>query len=118
MKNEISAGTSPAGYPRKEGLELMATIGTGRDDPRRWVKAAYHLTDAMERGETGPQGQLPTRSEVAARRGIGEGTVARAYRELIGMSIIYRVDGYGYFPTSAARPRCADAGTGRPGQQA
>jgi DNA-binding GntR family transcriptional regulator len=96
----------------------MATIGTGRDDPRRWVKAAYQLIDAMECGETGPQGQLPARSEVAARLSISEETVARAYRELIDMGIIYRVDGYGYFPTSTARPRCADARTGRPGQQA
>jgi DNA-binding GntR family transcriptional regulator len=94
----------------------MATIGIGRDDPRRWVKAAYLLIDAMECGETGPQGQLPTRSEVAARLSIGEGTVARAYRELRDMGIIYRVDGYGYFPNVAARRRCADARTGRLGQ--
>jgi DNA-binding GntR family transcriptional regulator len=72
----------------------MATIGIGRDDPRRWVKAAYLLIDAMECGEPGPQGQLPTSSEVAARLGIGEGTVARAYRELMDMSIIYRVDDF------------------------
>jgi DNA-binding GntR family transcriptional regulator len=96
----------------------MATIGTGRDDPRRWVKAAYQLIDAMERGETGPQGQLPTSAAVAARLSISEGTMARAYRELIDMGIIYRVDGHGYFPTPAARPRCADARTGRLGQQA
>jgi hypothetical protein len=44
----------------------MATIGIGRDDPRRWVKAAYHLIDAMECGETGPQGQLPTSAEVTS----------------------------------------------------
>jgi DNA-binding GntR family transcriptional regulator len=76
----------------------MATIGTGRDDPRRWVKAAYHLTDAIERGETGPQGQLPTSSQIAAKLDIGEGTVRRAYRELTDMGIIQRVDGRGYFP--------------------
>jgi DNA-binding GntR family transcriptional regulator len=76
----------------------MVAIGIGRDDPRRWVKAAYHLIDAMERGETGPQHQLPTRSEVAAKLNISAETVARAYRELIDMGIIYRVDGYGYFP--------------------
>ena len=87
----------------------MATIGIGRDDPRRWVKAAYQLIDAMECGETGPQGQLPTSAEVSARLGISAVTIARAYRELIDMGIIYRVDGRGYFPTPAARPRCADA---------
>lgn len=80
----------------------MAAIGIGRDDPRRWVKAAYQLIDAMESGETGPQGQLPTRSQVAARLSISETTVTRAYRELTGMGIIYRVDGYGYFPRPAS----------------
>jgi DNA-binding GntR family transcriptional regulator len=76
----------------------MATIGIGRDDPRRRVKAAYQLIDAMECGETGPQGQLPTRSEVAAKLGISAVTMARAYRGRIDMGIIYRVDGRGYFP--------------------
>ncbi|MGD0063497.1 MAG: winged helix-turn-helix domain-containing protein [Streptosporangiaceae bacterium] len=76
----------------------MVTIGIGRDDPRRWVKAAYLLIDMIESGETGPQDKLPTRSEVAAKLSISEGTVARAYRELIDMGIIYRVDGHGYFP--------------------
>jgi DNA-binding GntR family transcriptional regulator len=30
--------------------------------------------------------------------GITEATVTHAYRELVKMGIIYRVDGYGYFP--------------------
>jgi DNA-binding GntR family transcriptional regulator len=76
----------------------MVTIGTGRDDPRRWVKAAYYLTDAMERGETGPQGGLPPSSQVAAKLGISARTVTRAYRELTDMGVIYRVVGRGYFP--------------------
>jgi DNA-binding transcriptional MocR family regulator len=47
----------------------------------------------------GPQGKLlPARSEVAAKMGITEATVMRAYRELTEMGIIYRVDGHGYFP--------------------
>ncbi len=45
----------------------MVTIGIGRDDPRRWVQAAYLLLDTAEGGETGPQGKLPTRSELAAK---------------------------------------------------
>jgi DNA-binding GntR family transcriptional regulator len=76
----------------------MVTIGNGRDDPRQWVKAAYLLTDAIESGETGPQGKLPARAEIAAKLGIHEATVSRANRELTEMGIIYRVDGYGYFP--------------------
>ena len=37
----------------------MATIGTGRDDPRRWVKAAYHLTDSIERGKQVRRASFP-----------------------------------------------------------
>jgi hypothetical protein len=98
MRNVISAGISLAANPPEEGLEPMVTIGIGRDDPRRWVKAAYLLTDTIESGETGPHDPLPARSEVAARLDISEGPVSRAYRELIDMGIIYWVDGHGYFP--------------------
>jgi DNA-binding GntR family transcriptional regulator len=79
-------------------LEPMPAIGYGRADPRYWVKAAYLLIDAIESGETGPKGRLPARSEVAARLDISEAMVSRAYRELAGMGIVYRVHGHGYFP--------------------
>jgi hypothetical protein len=32
----------------------MVTIGTGRDDPRRWVEAAYVILDAVASGEIAP----------------------------------------------------------------
>ena len=39
-----------------------------------------------------------TRSQLAARLGVSIGTVARAYRELADMGIIYLVPGHGYYP--------------------
>lgn len=78
----------------------MTVIGQGRDDPRKWVKAAYVLLDAIENGELGPDGKLPTRSEVAAKLDCHEKSVIHAYRELIDMGIIYWVAGHGHFPTS------------------
>jgi DNA-binding transcriptional regulator YhcF (GntR family) len=74
----------------------MPVIGSGRHDPRLWVKAAYYLTDVMETWEPSRR-QLPTRSSVAAKLDMHDGTVERAYRELVHMGIIYRVDGHGYF---------------------
>ena len=74
------------------------TIGTGRDDPRAWVQAAYLLLGAMQEERTGPRGKLPAGSEIAAKLGVQRKTVARAYRELTDMGIIYLVPGYGYFP--------------------
>ena len=76
----------------------MVTIGTGRDDPRAWVQAAYLLLGAMQDGQTGPRGKPPAGSEIAAKLGIHPVTVARAHRELTDMGIIYLVPGYGYFP--------------------
>lgn len=73
----------------------MVTIGLGRDDPRRWVKAAYAVTDAMQRGDIGPK--LPAKTELASELGIHYDTVARGYRELEVMGIIYRVPGLGYY---------------------
>lgn len=76
----------------------MVTIGTGRDDPRAWVQAAYLLLSAMQDGRTGPRGRLPVGLEIAAKLGVHRKTVARAYQELTDMEIIYLVPGYGYFP--------------------
>jgi DNA-binding GntR family transcriptional regulator len=76
----------------------VVTIGIGRDDPRLWVKVAYAVADAIERGETGPQSRLLPRSQVAAKLGVHHTTVARAYQELTDLGIIYLVPGHGYFP--------------------
>src|SRR5882762_1929471 len=70
----------------------MVTIGNGRDDPRQWVKAAYLLIDALE---SDPDGKPPVRSEIAAKLGIHQATVARAYRELRALGIIRHVPGHG-----------------------
>lgn len=80
----------------------MITIGADRDDPRQWVKAAYAVIDAIQRGHTGTHGKLPNRAELARTLGIHQQTVARAYQELIALGIIHLVPGHGYSPP--ARP--------------
>jgi len=72
-----------------------AVIGTGRDDPRRWVNAAYLLIDAMD---SDPDGKPPSKSEIAAKLGIHQTTVARAHRELRALGIIRHVPGHGILP--------------------
>jgi DNA-binding GntR family transcriptional regulator len=84
----------------------VVTIGIGRDDPRRWVKVAYAIADAIERGETGPQSRLLPRSRVAAKMGVHHTTVSRAYRELTDMGIIYLAPGLGYFPNISGKHPC------------
>lgn len=58
------------------GAADMVIIGTGRDDPRQWVKVAYAVNDAIQCGQTGPTS--PAVAGVrAARRG------ERSFRQLI-----------------------------------
>jgi DNA-binding GntR family transcriptional regulator len=79
----------------------MVIIGLGRNDPRRWVKAAYAVLDTMESGETDPHDPVPSKAELARKLSISAHTAGRALRELADMGIIYHVPGHGYFPNTA-----------------
>jgi DNA-binding GntR family transcriptional regulator len=81
----------------------MVIIGTGRDDPRRWVKAAYVILDAVDRGETAPGDPVPSAAELAARLGVSADTARRAFRELTAMGILHYVVGLGYFAGTTNR---------------
>jgi DNA-binding transcriptional regulator YhcF (GntR family) len=74
----------------------MVTIGTGRDDPRAWVRAAYLILDAAD--GTGPHDKLPSQPQIAATLGISPRTARRACRELARMGLVCLVPGHGYFP--------------------
>jgi GntR family transcriptional regulator len=81
----------------------MVTIGTGRDDPRRWVKTAYVILDAVDSGETAPGDPVPSVTELAARLGVSADTIRRAYRELTVIGILHHVAGLGYFADTTDR---------------
>jgi DNA-binding transcriptional regulator YhcF (GntR family) len=72
----------------------MVTLGTGRDDPRGWVRAAYLLADAA--GQAAPGDKLPTQTELTTRLGISPDTAARACQELARLGLIHLVPGHGY----------------------
>jgi DNA-binding transcriptional MocR family regulator len=90
--------------------EHLAAIGDGRNDPRRWVQAAYLLIDAID---SDPDGKPPTRSEIAAKLGIHQTTVARAYRELRALGIIRHVPGHGILRAREASQNPHDDDAGR-----
>jgi DNA-binding transcriptional regulator YhcF (GntR family) len=73
----------------------MVTLGTGRDDPRAWVRAAYLLADAA--GQAAPGAKLPTQSELTTRLGISPDTATRACQELARLGIVHLVAGHGYY---------------------
>jgi DNA-binding GntR family transcriptional regulator len=74
----------------------MVTVGTGRDDPRVWVRAAYAILDAV--GQASPGDKLPTQKQLAATLGISRSTAGHAYRELIRMRLVHLIPGLGYYP--------------------
>jgi DNA-binding GntR family transcriptional regulator len=73
----------------------MVTIGTGRDDPRVWVRAAYTILDAAE--QASPGNKLPTNAQVAETLGVSRFTAGRAYHELARMHLVHLIPGLGYF---------------------
>jgi DNA-binding GntR family transcriptional regulator len=74
----------------------MVTLGTGRDDPRGWVRAAYAVLDVIER--TSPRDKLPTLAQIAADAGVSRPTAGKACRELARRGLVCRIPGHGYYP--------------------
>jgi DNA-binding transcriptional regulator YhcF (GntR family) len=94
------------------GTADVVIIGTGRDDPRAWVRTAYTLLDAAD--QAGPGGKLPTHAQLAAALGVSRFTTARACRELSRLGLVRLIPGHGYYPadghatasSAPAAPRC------------
>jgi DNA-binding transcriptional regulator YhcF (GntR family) len=77
------------------GTTVVVTIGTGRDDPRAWVRAAYAILDAAE--AAGPDGKLPSHAQIAATLRVSRFTIGRACRELSRMGLVRLIPGHGYY---------------------
>jgi DNA-binding transcriptional regulator YhcF (GntR family) len=73
----------------------VVTLGTGRADPRAWVRTAYLLADAA--GQSAPGDKLPTQPELTARLGISPETATRACQELSRLGLIHLIPGRGYY---------------------
>jgi len=89
----------------------MVTIGTGRADPRAWVRAAYLLADTAE--EAAPGAKLPTQADLTARLGISPDTATRAFQELACLGLIHLVPGRGYYTGDDGRPASRASRRGR-----
>jgi DNA-binding FadR family transcriptional regulator len=74
----------------------MVTIGTGPDDPRAWVRAAYLILDAAEAASPGDK--LPSHAQIVRQLGVSRFTARRACRELARIGLIRLVPGHGYYP--------------------
>lgn len=75
----------------------------GDADLPGYRRLALALAAEIEAGLYGAEKALPTDSELMLKYGLGRQTVRRAFQELVGDGLVYRVRGKGTFPTS--RPR-------------
>jgi DNA-binding transcriptional regulator YhcF (GntR family) len=76
----------------------VVTIGTGRDDPRAWVRAAYAILDAAD--AAGHGGKLPSHAQLAAALGVSRFTIGRACHELSRLGLVRLIPGHGYYPAA------------------
>jgi len=74
----------------------MVTIGTGRTDPRAWVRAAYLVLEAAGRADPGEK--LPSQAQITAQLGISAFTARHACQELARLGLVRLVPGRGYYP--------------------
>lgn len=75
--------------------------------PRRVTPTYRRLSDdlrtALEEGRFGQEETLPTEAELAERYDVSRQTVRRAFQELVGEGLVYRVAGRGTFPSNFVR---------------
>ncbi len=93
----------------------MVTIGTGRDDPRAWVRTAYAILDAAQ--TAGPAGKLPSQAQITTALGVSRFTARHACRELAHMRLVRLIPGHGYYPGEVLRS-AQDTGDHADGQVA
>ena len=73
----------------------MVTIGTGRTDPRDWVRAAYLILDAA--GRAGPGDKVLSQTQITAQLGISTFTARHASQELARLGLVRLVPCHGYY---------------------
>jgi GntR family transcriptional regulator len=75
-----------------------ATRGAnGPARPIAYRALAQDLREAIERGDFGRVGQLPTEAQLSKERGVSRQTVRRALQDLVADGLVYRVQGRGTF---------------------
>jgi GntR family transcriptional regulator len=81
----------------------MTGVGRSRDSSgAAAVHVAYRqlaaeIRESIAAGDYANNRQLPTEAELAASTGLGRQTIRRAFQELVGEGVVYRVRGRGSF---------------------
>lgn len=81
-----------------------------RSEQRRQTGPAHQrlsedLRSALEEGRFKMGEQMPTEVELAETYGVSRQTVRRAFQDLVGEGLVYRVAGRGTFPTNFSQQR-------------
>lgn len=73
-----------------------------------YVQIENHIQFAIASGKLRPNDQLPSVRELSERLGVNPNTVAKAYRDLEVMGLLYTRRGMGVFIVPGAEAKCRD----------
>ena len=94
---------------RLPGNTMLGEKVTRSDHRRQTAPAHQRLSDdlrlALEEGRFKTGKRMPTEVELAETYGVSRQTVRRAFQDLVGEGLVYRVAGRGTFPTSFSQQR-------------
>jgi len=73
-----------------------------------YVQIENHIQFAISSGDLKPGDQLPSVRELSERLGVNPNTVAKAYRDLEVMGLLYTRRGMGVFVNKGVEARCRE----------
>jgi GntR family transcriptional regulator len=84
-------------FTETDSVERVETPASEGARPIAYRALAKELREAIQRGDFGRGGQLPTEAQLSKEHGVSRQTVRRALQDLVADGLVYRVQGRGTF---------------------
>lgn len=97
----------PKHQSTEEMLQMLSSIDI-HSSVAVYVQIENHVQFAIAAGRLGPGDQLPSVRELSERLGVNPNTVAKAYRDLEVMGLLYTRRGMGVFVNKGVEQKCAE----------
>lgn len=97
----------PKHQSTEEMLKMLSTIDI-HSSVAVYVQIENHVQFAIAAGRLAPSDQLPSVRELSERLSVNPNTVAKAYRDLEVMGLLYTRRGMGVFVNKGVEGKCAE----------
>lgn len=91
----------------KEGIKMLSSIDI-HSSVAVYIQIENHIQFAIASGKLKPGDQLPSVRELSERLGVNPNTVAKAYRDLEVMGLLYTRRGMGVFVNKGIEAKCRE----------